>query len=77
MRAPVIIAVACAAGGDEKVAQIVAHLVHRRFGVAAFGPGLGPESFIRRADEAVYAAKREGKNRVTVAEARPLLPGIR
>ena len=47
------------------------------FGIAAFGPGLEPESFIRRADEAVYAAKREGKNRVTVAEARPLLPGVR
>ncbi len=39
------------------------------FGVAAFVPGLGPESFIRRADEAVYRAKRAGKNCVVVAEA--------
>ena len=47
------------------------------FGVAAFGPGLGPESFIKRADEAVYAAKRAGKNQVLVAEGRLLLPGVR
>jgi diguanylate cyclase (GGDEF)-like protein len=47
------------------------------FGVAGFGPGLGADSFIRRADEAVYAAKREGKNRVMVTEARPLRVGGR
>jgi diguanylate cyclase (GGDEF)-like protein len=41
------------------------------FGVAGFAPGLGPESFIKRADEAVYGAKRAGKNQVLVAEARP------
>jgi diguanylate cyclase (GGDEF)-like protein len=47
------------------------------FGVAGFAPGLEPDSFIRRADEAVYEAKRAGKNRVLVTEARPLRPGGR
>lgn len=47
------------------------------FGVAAFVPGLSPESFIKGADEATYEAKRAGKNRVIVAEARPLHPGGR
>ncbi len=35
------------------------------FGVAAFEPGQTPEAFIKRADDAVYAAKAAGKNRVS------------
>ena len=47
------------------------------FGVATFAPGLEADYFIRRADEAVYEAKRAGKNRVIVAEAQPVRPGGR
>jgi diguanylate cyclase (GGDEF)-like protein len=41
------------------------------FGVAVFALGLEPEGFIKRADDAVYGAKRAGKNHVLVAEAPP------
>jgi diguanylate cyclase (GGDEF)-like protein/PAS domain S-box-containing protein len=37
------------------------------FGVAAFRPGEPVAAFIERADAALYAAKREGRNRVSAA----------
>lgn len=37
------------------------------FGVAAYEKGMGPESFIKKADDAVYDAKRTGKNLVAIA----------
>ncbi|MBB6731146.1 sensor domain-containing diguanylate cyclase [Cohnella zeiphila] len=36
-------------------------------GLATYVPGLGKEAFFRRADEALYDAKRRGKNRTAVA----------
>jgi diguanylate cyclase (GGDEF)-like protein len=44
-------------GGEPRV-------VTGSFGVAAFEKGLGPEDLIKRVDDAVYAAKKAGKNRV-------------
>ncbi len=38
------------------------------FGVAVFEKGLGSESFIKRADDATYQAKHDGRNRVVVAQ---------
>lgn len=35
-------------------------------GCTAYVPGENPESFFKRSDEALYTAKREGKNRVSV-----------
>lgn len=35
-------------------------------GCTAYEPGENPENFFKRSDEALYAAKREGKNRVCV-----------
>jgi diguanylate cyclase len=37
-------------------------------GIAMFRRGEGPQSLIDRADEAMYASKREGRNRTTVAD---------
>jgi diguanylate cyclase (GGDEF)-like protein len=37
------------------------------FGVAALHPGMSSNDVVRAADEALYAAKRNGKNRVEVA----------
>ena len=39
------------------------------FGVAEFVPGESSEDFIRRADEAMYAAKHGGRNQVIAHEA--------
>jgi len=36
-------------------------------GLATYVPGLGKEAFFRRADEALYDAKRRGKNRTAIA----------
>jgi diguanylate cyclase (GGDEF)-like protein len=38
-------------------------------GMAAWEPGESPEAFERRADQALYDAKRDGRNRVAVADA--------
>jgi diguanylate cyclase len=36
-------------------------------GVAELGPGETAASLLQRADDALYASKREGRNRVTLA----------
>ena len=38
------------------------------FGITAFHPGENRDEFIRRADQAMYRAKGEGKNRIAVIE---------
>ena len=43
------------------------------FGVAEFQPGLSAEALVARADEALYRAKRGGKNRVEAATGEPLV----
>lgn len=50
---------------QETVARVTVSL-----GVAAYRPGESTESFLRRADEALYASKRDGRNRVTLAGAK-------
>ena len=40
------------------------------FGIAELGPGDSPKHLIRRADDALYAAKENGRNRVESAAAR-------
>ena len=57
-------------------------LTHARVAVSiglAFCPqdASTPEDLIRRSDEMLYMAKREGKNRVRLTEARPPAPGAR
>ena len=43
-------------------------------GVAAYQPGETFENFMQRADQALYASKAGGRNRVSVAEAAPESP---
>ena len=58
----------------ERLRQAVAALkvppverLSASFGVAQAGPTDSPLSLLRRADEALYRAKRAGKNRVETA----------
>jgi diguanylate cyclase (GGDEF)-like protein len=48
--------------GNAGAVQITAS-----FGVARFAPGIDAQGFVRAADEALYEAKRRGKNRVQSA----------
>jgi diguanylate cyclase (GGDEF)-like protein len=41
------------------------------FGVSAYQPGAPIESFVERADQALYEAKRLGKNQVIIIEGKP------
>jgi two-component system cell cycle response regulator len=55
---------------SEKIGLSLAGGVARKitgsFGVTAFRKGEDPESLIKRTDDAVYEAKRSGKNRVVL-----------
>ncbi len=46
----------------------IKHKVTASFGISQFLPGDAPESFIERADKALYQAKRAGRNRVMADE---------
>jgi two-component system cell cycle response regulator len=55
-----------------KVAAEVGELqVTVSLGVTASGPGDVPETMIKRADDALYKAKNEGRNRVVIIEGPP------
>ncbi|MBS4096962.1 MAG: diguanylate cyclase [Sulfuricella sp.] len=49
---------------NETIAKVTISL-----GVAAYRPGESAAEFIERADQALYASKTQGRNRVTVAQA--------
>jgi diguanylate cyclase len=46
--------------------ELVAHIT-ASFGVATYRVGEAVESFVARADDALYSSKKQGRNRVTVA----------
>ncbi|MCR4777390.1 MAG: GGDEF domain-containing protein, partial [Lachnospiraceae bacterium] len=45
---------------------VTARHVTMSFGVTQFRPGDDPESFVKRADEALYEAKETGRNKVVI-----------
>lgn len=49
-------------GSDESVAHVTLSL-----GIAHYHPGESGTAFIERADRALYASKRDGRNRVSIA----------
>jgi len=59
---------------SAKAIEPLEHTVTLSFGVAEFAHSETGESFLGRADAALYRAKQAGRNRVVAAEAGPLPP---